>query len=250
MSKQITDYEVEKAMCHFLYMNLVADNKQEIKEGLRGVVDGREIIIINPVKTRLRYSLDDKVKENSSHGVATAFVLPKSSSSYDVNYLREPTIKDKFSQGGIKRWHNSVDLTTAERYLIDTFGNSVSYFNPVNRQMDHLKFKRHPEWFIAAKCGVGLVPDYDCKLLDEVERLRETHGKGHIAENMHMRDVIRYGALKNVKDHIERIREKLCDKSRLPIKGLFGVEVYRAKNGILAAKLVPYEPELKQGELF
>ena len=129
-------------------------------------------------------------------------------------------------------------------------GHIILRGNPNLWTLYHLKFKRHPEWFIAAKCGVGLVPDYDCKLLDEVERLRETHGKGHIAENMHMRDVIRYGALKNVKDHIERIREKLCDKSRLPIKGLFGVEVYRAKNGILAAKLVPYEPELKQGELF
>ena len=248
MDKKLSHDDVRSRMQQFLYTNLATLDKSMQDDEIYGDINGQKVVIIAPVKLKQRPSLECKIEENSGKRIATSVVLPKSSSSYEGNYL-----KDAGKTVTFEKWGNNVELTTSERYLCDIFKNSIPYFDPVKQAIEHMSFRRYSEWHIANSLGIRLNQSEDKALCDRVEQLREERGEGHIAEKLTPAALVRYGEIKRVRETRERIREKLCDKDKPHIKDVFTIQVYEIKDHetkktlLLANLILPNYPI--QGQL-
>lgn len=240
MAEELSHEIVSKRMHNFLLGNLIRDDRPKKRgDEIRAKTDGQDVVMIAPVRKKQQPSLESKLKDNTANGIATTFVLPRSTSGYKGNYLK-PVKCEKFPEGGIERWHNLVNLTSIEMYLIETFGNAVYYFDPSDMLIESMRFKRLPERVIAYRL-LGLEPpgarEGDYELLERGEILREEFGPG-FTNQFGPADRARYKQLRRIQKAREAVREKLSNG--IITKSTFRLEVCE-KGGLLTARIVPYE---------
>ncbi len=233
---QLTHSDVSSMVMHYLSSKLIADNKSQKDDILKCNINGVPINLIAPVKRKHTDSLEKRIDENSKKGEATGVIFPKSSESYNGNYLKDEG-RYEFSGGGKKRWHNMVNLSTAEAYLLDMFGNPLTYYDPVSNSIEKMRLRRIPDYAISeirrinAPSGID-----DARIWDNGRRLKEEHGKGHSLKIMNPLERARYVEMAKFAHAKDELREKLSvDK----IKDYFTIDV-KENRGVLIAHVVPY----------
>jgi len=252
MPQQLSHEEVMKLMHDFLYKNLVADDKSEKEDELKATIGTQEFVIIAPVKRKLAPNLEAKIKTNSEQGIATVCVFPKSSKYYEGNYLRSLG-QHNYSMGGRKRFHNLVDLTTAERTAMASFGNHVNYFNPQKPSIESMRFRKQPDWFIAAALGINHDPGWAADVKEYVAALREYYGTGQkVAPKLEPTDFKQLWKDSKFVDMKDRLREKFSNG--VLTKGDYTLNLEPQKKGkLLTAKFVSCQqpaPYQQQQDLF
>lgn len=242
--KKLSHEEVEQRMHLFLYTKLTRyDSRNPWKDDeFRAVIGEQEFAIIAPVRELKAPSLENRIQKNSKEGIATVCVFPKSSSAYDGNYPRLAG-RQNFSMGGEKRWHNHADLSTAERYLIRTFGNDITYFNPQDPfSIESMWFKKEPDWFIAGVLGIHHNPKWGAAVREYIAALREYYGaEQKVARKLEPADFRQLWADDKFRDVKDRLREKFSRGVIVDGKSLYTLEVIE-KGRLYIAKLVGVKP--------
>jgi len=241
-SEKFSDEQVRGIMHYFLMANLVGKKKSKRKEGIKATIDGQKFDIITPIGIKQQLALEQRIKENTANSIATAFVLPKSSSAYSGNYIRKVS-PEPFSEGGNIRWHHTTILSSVERYLIDFFGSEfVYYFDPKGRLIKRMGFRRYPEWHVADRLGKRPYnkEEGDDALIKYTKRLKEeSSGKGYLQRGLDEPDHKRWIDLGMIYGKREERREKLSPE--LITKGKFSLEVAKVHK-LLLAHIVKYKP--------
>ena len=230
--------QVFDMMHSYIIDNLVADKKGQRKDDtITCEVNKQKIVIVSPIGIKQAPTLERMIRENTLQDVATVVILPKSSKFYDGNYLKEKRKYESVDQTGKVRYHPNAELSTIEMFLVDNYAPVIPYFNPKDKRIDPMRFRKFSKKMTAF--NIGFVPFGEFGNDDAIwtlgRKLKHEFGEGHSSKIYDEFERGRYIELARINEDNEQTREKFSDS---PIKGSFTLKTIK-KNGLLMAKVIP-----------
>ena len=234
--------QIFRLMQDYLVKNIVANDISKKDEVITCEINHQPHIILTPVGIKQTPTLEKMIKENTSKNITTTVIFPKSSSFYEGNYMKNGGAY-LYHTNGEDAWHPTARLSQVEQFLCDNYASIIPYFNPKNKSIETIRFRKLPEKVLAHSIGFLAYGEneFDEEIMKKALNLKEIYGKGHSYKINPTTDKIRYIELSRIKDKENIIREKYI---REEIKGEFTIKGVQ-KKGLLIGKII-YSPQVRE----
>jgi len=252
----ITDEQILEAMRKFVKYKVVAEDKQIFERHCLLKTGNLNSVILFGVKKLQTPDLENILNRHTEHKVSTGIIFAKSFNTKQMKYngwyaKRKKSINTDFG------WKQIIELSVAEKYLLDNIGNPLNYFDYRNLSIDAHKFARLTHYQISRlHKNTGIKKDTrafseknkdDCYLRDLKSELREKYPNEEISGFVQIKPRKRFREiclLLNAREqnrtysHDKKFQERL-DEQKGPDIDIFQVQPFK-KSGICYLRLLPY----------